>query len=197
MTVSQARYRIGVDVGGTFTDIVLHDSRSGALYVAKTLTTPGDLARAVMAGMDTVLEESGKEPSDVGALLHATTVATNAILERKGARTALLTTKGFRDVLILGRQKRYETYNLYFRKPEPLTRRRRIYEISERVDADGSVIAPIDMDGLDSVIDRLLAEGIESAAIVFFAFLRQSGSRESRRATPRGTRARSGRHGVL
>ncbi len=167
MTAAQARYRVGVDVGGTFTDIVLHDSRSGALYVAKTLTTPGDLARAVMAGMDTVLEESGKEPSDVGALLHATTVATNAILERKGARTALLTTKGFRDVLILGRQKRYETYNLYFRKPEPLTRRRRIYEISERVDADGSVIAPIDMDGLDSVIDRLLAEGIESAAIVF------------------------------
>lgn len=159
--------RLAFDIGGTFTDIALHDSRSGALHVAKTLTTPDDLARAVMAGMDAVLDESGKKPSDAGALLHATTVATNAILERKGARTALLTTEGFRDVLILGRQKRHETYDLYFRKPEPLTRRRHIYEVPERVDADGNVIAPLDMDGLDSAIDRLLAEGIESAAIVF------------------------------
>ena len=167
MKASRGGCRIGVDVGGTFTDVVLHDPRSGALHVAKTLTTPGDLARAVMAGVDAVLAESGKRPSDVGALLHATTVATNAILERKGARTALLTTEGFRDVLILGRQKRYETYDLYFRKPAPLTRRRHVHEVRERVDADGNVVTPIDLEGLDPVADRLLAEGIESAAIVF------------------------------
>ncbi len=159
--------RLAFDIGGTFTDIVLHDSASGTLRVAKTSTTPDDLTRAVMAGLDAVLDGTGTTPPDVDALLHATTVATNAILERKGARTALLTTEGFRDVLILGRQKRHETYDLYFRKPEPLTRRRHIYEVSERLDADGSVIAPIDMDGLDAVADRLLAEGIESAAIVF------------------------------
>ena len=167
MKASRGGCRIGVDVGGTFTDVVLHDPRSGALHVAKTLTTPGDLARAVMAGVDAVLAESGKRPSDVGALLHATTVATNAILERKGARTALLTTEGFRDVLILGRQKRYETYDLYFRKPAPLTRRRHVHEVRERVDADGNVVTPIDLESLDPVADRLLAEGIESAAIVF------------------------------
>ena len=141
MKASRGGCRIGVDVGGTFTDVVLHDPRSGALHVAKTLTTPGDLARAVMAGVDAVLAESGKRPSDVSALLHATTVATNAILERKGARTALLTTEGFRDVLILGRQKRYETYDLYFRKPAPLTRRRHVHEVRERVDADGNVVS--------------------------------------------------------
>ena len=159
--------RLAFDIGGTFTDIVLHDSLSGALHVAKTLTTPDDLARAVMTGLDAVLDETGWKSSDIDVLLHATTVATNAILERKGAKTALLTTEGFRDVLILGRQKRYETYDLYFRKPEPLTRRRHIYEVSERLDTDGSVITPIDIDGLDSVADRLLAEGIESVAIVF------------------------------
>jgi len=159
--------RLAFDIGGTFTDIVLHDSETGVLNVAKTLTTPDDLARAVLAGLDEVLTQTGKTPGEVGSLLHATTVATNAILERRGVKTALLTTEGFRDVLILGRQKRYETYNLYFHKPEPLTRRRNIYEISERVDADGSVVSPIDLTSLDTAIDQILAEGIESAAVVF------------------------------
>ena len=185
MKASRGGCRIGVDVGGTFTDVVLHDPRSGALHVAKTLTTPGDLARAVMAGVDAVLAESGKQPSDVGALLHATTVATNAILERKGARTALLTTEGFRDVLILGRQKRYETYDLYFRKPAPLTRRRHVHEVRERVDADGNVVTPIDLESLDPVADRLLAEGIESAAIVFLhSYANPDHERAPRGASP-------------
>jgi len=159
--------RLAFDIGGTFTDIVLHDSDSGALYVAKTLTTPDELARAVLDGLDDVLAQTETKADEVGGLLHATTVATNAILERRGASTALLTTEGFRDVLIIARQKRYETYNLYFQKPEPLTRRRHIYEVSERIDADGEVVTPIDLKSLDNAIDRVLAAGIESAAIVF------------------------------
>ncbi len=159
--------RLAFDIGGTFTDIVLHDSDSGALHVAKTLTTPSDLAQAVLHGLDDVLTQTGTGADEVGALLHATTVATNAILERRGAKTALLTTEGFRDVLIIARQKRYETYNLYFHKPEPLTRRRHIYEVTERIDADGDVVTPIDLQSLDSAIDRVMAEDIESAAIVF------------------------------
>ena len=159
--------RLAFDIGGTFTDIVLHDSDSGALHVAKTLTTPDELARAVLDGLDDVLAQTETKADEVGGLLHATTVATNAILERRGASTALLTTEGFRDVLIIARQKRYETYNLYFQKPEPLTRRRHIYEVSERIDADGEVVTPIDLKSLDNAIDRVLAAGIESAAIVF------------------------------
>ena len=159
--------RLAFDIGGTFTDIVLHDSNSGALHVAKTLTTPDELARAVLDGLDDVLAQTETEANAVGRLLHATTVATNAILERRGAKTALLTTEGFRDVLIIARQKRYETYNLYFQKPEPLTRRRHIYEVSERIDADGEVVTPIDLKSLDNAIDRVVLAGIESAAIVF------------------------------
>ncbi|MBT6276960.1 MAG: hydantoinase/oxoprolinase family protein [Chromatiales bacterium] len=159
--------RLAFDIGGTFTDIVLHDANTKALHVAKTLTTPDDLARAVLNGLNDVLSQAGRDAGEVGALLHATTVATNAILERAGAKTALLTTKGFRDVLILGRQKRYETYNLYFRKPEPLTRRQFIYEVEERVDADGAVVTPLDTDSLDVAIDQFTAQGIESVAIVF------------------------------
>ena len=159
--------RMAFDIGGTFTDIVLHDAGPGALYIAKTLTTPDDLARAVLDGLDDVLKQAGRAPGEIDALLHATTVATNAILERRGAKTALLTTAGFRDVLILGRQKRYETYNLYFRKPQPLTQRRHIFEIEERVDADGVVVTPLDPDSLDRAIEQLAAHEIESAAIVF------------------------------
>ena len=159
--------RMAFDIGGTFTDVVLHDSESGALHVAKTLSTPDDLSRAVLDGLGDLLEQTGTQSGDVGSLHHATTVATNAIVERKGAKTALLTTKGFRDVLILGRQKRYETYNLYFHKPQPLTRRRHILEVDERVDADGTVVTPIDIESVDRAIDELSAQGVESAAIVF------------------------------
>ena len=159
--------RMAFDIGGTFTDIVLHESETGALHVAKTLTTPDDLARAVLEGLDDVLEQTDTQPEQISSLHHATTIATNAILERQGAKTALLTTKGFRDVLILGRQKRYETYNLYFHKPEPLTQRRHILEIDERVDEQGNVITPIDLDSVDAAIDTLASQDIESAAIVF------------------------------
>ena len=112
--------RLAFDIGGTFTDFVLEDTHTGARRFLKVPTTPADLAEAVEGGLATLIGEAEIRGDDVEAVLHATTVATNAIIERKGSHTALLTTEGFRDVLIIGRQKRYETYDLYMEKPRPL-----------------------------------------------------------------------------
>ena len=159
--------RIGFDIGGTFTDLVLHDPEGGRLIVHKLPTTPDDLNRAVMDGLDALLDAAGCAVGKVELVLHATTVATNAILERRGSRTALLTTRGFRDVVLIGRQKRYNTFDMYLDKPAPLTKRRYIYEIDERVGFDGAVIAPLDPGSVDAAIDRLLAADVESVAVAF------------------------------
>ena len=116
--------RVAFDIGGTFTDFVLEDVRAGHLKFHKVPTTPSDPAAAVLAGLDTLCKDANVAPSQIGGIRHATTVATNAILERKGPKVALITTAGFRDVLIIGRQKRYDTYDMYLAKPVPLLRRR-------------------------------------------------------------------------
>ena len=158
--------RIGLDVGGTFTDLVLHDGRGRATAFQKVLTTPEDLTKGIIAGLDQLLASAGITSDGVGRILHATTVATNAVLERRGSRTALITTRGFRDVLLIGRQKRYNTYDLYLDKPAPLARRRHIYEVDERVGFNGEVIRPIDAASIDRAIDDLLAAGCELVAVV-------------------------------
>jgi N-methylhydantoinase A len=158
--------RVGFDIGGTFTDLVLHDARGHRMVVHKTPTTPGNLAEAVMQGLSSLLDQAAIAPGDVAGILHATTIATNAILERKGSRTGLITTRGFRDVLLIGRQKRYDTYDLYLDKPEPLTKRRYIFEVDERLGFDGAIIAPLDMASVDRAIDALLDAEVESVAVV-------------------------------
>jgi N-methylhydantoinase A len=157
--------RVAFDIGGTFTDFVLHDSRSNRTFTGKVPSTPEDPSLAVEAGVKEILASADIAGSDLGAVLHATTVATNAVLERKGAATGLITTEGFRDVLLIGRQKRYETYDLYIDKPVPLVRRRHIVEVRERVAADGNVVTPLDMASVDQAIDAMLAAGRESIAI--------------------------------
>jgi len=158
--------RIAFDIGGTFTDFVVHDARTGeTLSSRKVPTTPEDPSRAVLDGLNAILRETGNDGASVSAMLHATTVATNAVLERKGARTGLVTTEGFRDVLIIGRQKRYETYDLYIDKPMPLIQRRHIVEVGERLAADGSVVRPLDMATVDRAIDAMLATERESVAV--------------------------------
>ena len=122
---------VAFDIGGTFTDFVLHDSANNRTHTLKVPTTPQDPSIAVMSGLATIIAEAEASPADVSTMLHATTVATNAVLERKGAATGLITTAGFRDVLIIGRQKRYETYDLYISKPKPLIPRRHIAEVTE------------------------------------------------------------------
>lgn len=157
--------RIAFDIGGTFTDFVLTDSSNARTLSLKVPTTPDDPSVAVLSGINEILQLAGRSGRDVSALLHATTVATNAVLERKGAATGLVTTAGFRDVLIIGRQKRYETYDLYINKPEPLVKRRHIAEVRERIGADGSVVAPLDMASVDAAIDAMVASGRQTVAV--------------------------------
>jgi N-methylhydantoinase A len=157
--------RMAFDIGGTFTDFVLDDGRTGQRHFGKVPTTSREPAKAVLSGIEELLARTGVPPQDVATLLHATTVATNAVLERKGARTALITSEGFRDIIIIGRQKRYETYDLYLDKPKPLTRRRDIFEVRERVLYDGTVERQLDETDLARAVAAVGAGGYESVAV--------------------------------
>ena len=157
--------RLAIDTGGTFTDFVLRDEASGGSWFAKTLSTPSEPARAALGGIERLASLRPFELADVGQILVATTVATNAILERKGARTALVTTRGFRDVLVMGRSKRFDTYDLWLDKPRPLVPRRAIHEVDERVDPDGNVLRPLDPASVAAVADRLAGDEVETVAV--------------------------------
>ncbi len=153
---------VGVDIGGTFTDLVV--SIDGHLKIHKLLSTPANPAQAMLAGLETIT------PGGLSALQrvsHGSTVATNAILERKGAKTALITTRGFRDLLFIGRQNRPQLYALQPQLPPPLIPRRWCYEIPERLDYTGSVLTPLDTVALDAVLDDIATQGIESVAVCF------------------------------
>jgi len=157
--------RLSFDIGGTFTDFVIEDIGSGERRFWKVLSTHGDPAGGVLEGIDHLLAESGIAPNQVEVLLHATTVATNAILERKGARTALITTRGFRDVLLMGRQKRYDTNDLRLAKPAPLIARRDIFELDERTLADGTIRLAPTAGALSSLAAEVAAGGYQAVAI--------------------------------
>ena len=159
-------WRMAFDIGGTFTDFVLAGPDTPPRFL-KVASSPDDPARAVVAGFERLLGEAGVAAAGLSTILHATTVATNAIIERKGCPTALLTTDGFRDVLIIGRQKRYETHDLYMKKPPPLVPRRRTFEVAERVGPRGEVEIPVRPDSLDAAIDAVIASGVESVAVSF------------------------------
>src|SRR5206468_6618553 len=132
-----------VDVGGTFTDLVLVDA-TGAARTRKLLSTTGNYADAIIAGARALLLDAGAPAADVGEVIHGTTVATNAILERRGARTGLITTEGFRDLLEIGRLRLSRLYDLDFERPAPLVPRRWRLEVTERMSHAGAVITPLD-----------------------------------------------------
>ena len=159
-------WRMAFDIGGTFTDFVLAAPDTPPRFL-KVASSPDDPARAVITGFERLLGEAGVAAAELSTILHATTVATNAIIERKGCPTALLTTDGFRDVLIIGRQKRYETHDLYMKKPPPLVPRRRTFEVAERVGPRGEVEIPVRPESLDAAIDAVIASGAESVAVSF------------------------------
>ncbi|HMH49265.1 MAG TPA: hydantoinase/oxoprolinase family protein, partial [Candidatus Acidoferrum sp.] len=155
--------RVAVDIGGTFTDVAVFDDTTGALAVGKTLTTPERLVDGINAGV----ARAGTDYASASLFLHGSTIAVNTILERTGARTALVTTEGFRDVYEIGRINRPDSYNLFFQKHEPLVERALRFEVAERVLADGEVLAPLDEAAVEALAGTLTALGIEATAILF------------------------------
>jgi N-methylhydantoinase A len=157
---------VGTDVGGTFTDLVLVRA-DGSVLVSKVSSTPHDPGRAVVEGLADLLARAGVAPGDVAEVVHGTTVASNTILQKTGARTGLLTTRGFRDVLEIGRIRTPDMFDLTWDKPVPLVERRWRLEVDERIGADGAVVRPLDTAGLLAAADRLEAGGITSVALCF------------------------------
>lgn len=162
-----ASLSLGIDIGGTFTDIVLYDPDRAKVAIVKESTTPDDPARGVVEGTRRLIEREGIDPGAIGRVVHATTLFTNALIERKGARTGLITTEGFRDVLEIGRERKYELYDVFIEMPEPLVPRNLRREVPERLDISGAVEVPLDRAALMREIDALVADGVESVAIVF------------------------------
>jgi N-methylhydantoinase A len=163
---AQPTLRLAFDIGGTFTDYVLQDQGTGRVRIWKVPTT-----REPAVGVETLLAQKIAEGElsfeQVSSVIHATTVATNAILERKGARTALITTAGFRDIILIGRQKRYDMNDLYLEKPAPLVDRSDIFTVEERIAADGHIVKPFDETGARAVAQRIKAAGYDSVAVMF------------------------------
>jgi N-methylhydantoinase A len=157
---------LGVDIGGTFTDLVAR-LEDGSLATHKILTTPRDPAQAVLDGVRELLHLSASSPSRVARIVHGTTLVANAILERRGARTALVTTRGFRDVLEIGRERRFDVYDLSIQRPEPIVPRWLRFEVAERLGASGEVVTALEVASLEGAITNLRRERIESVAVVF------------------------------
>src|SRR5215475_10268873 len=165
-------WRVGVDIGGTFTDVALINDATGEIGVVKVPTTPRNFADGVLAALDVAMQRYDLAARDVGLLSHATTVVTNAILQEKGARAALVTTAGFRDVLELRRSARADLYDLFQEAPATLIPRRRRYEITERIGADAKVVTPLAEGEIDDLIAALKAECVEAVAVsLLFSFL--------------------------
>jgi N-methylhydantoinase A len=159
-------FRVGFDVGGTFTDLVLQ-AGDGRLLTGKRLTTPDDPARACVEGLRELVARAGLGWADLAQAVHGTTLGSNIVIERKGRNVALLTTRGFRDVLVIGREKRYQLYDLFIEKPAPLVPRSRIREVTERIGFDGEVLTPLDEAGLRATIRELAKDGVTALAICF------------------------------
>jgi N-methylhydantoinase A/oxoprolinase/acetone carboxylase beta subunit len=159
------RWRLGFDIGGTFTDFVLQDVATGAVVVGKHLTTPHDPAVGVLAGLEALLAGTGARLADVEQAVHGTTLGANLVIERKGARTFLVTTRGFRDLLEIQRQYRYDMNDFFVDKHPPLIPRSQIVEVDERVLADGSVLRALEADDVRAALARCRAEGVESLAV--------------------------------
>jgi len=164
--VGAPSYAVSIDVGGTFTDLVLFGVEAGAVAgLHKVLTDAKRPARAVLQGWRELLELAGVDPTQVAEVVHSTTLVTNALVERRGARTALLTTQGFRDVLEIGIEQLYDIYDLFAPYPEPLVPRHWRREVRERMSRDGTVLEPLDEGSVLAQVDELVADGVESIAV--------------------------------
>lgn len=163
--MSDKYYRLGCDIGGTFTDFVLLNDRTGEIKINKCLTTPSDPSDAVEQGIREMEDKFFPFVEELDEVIHGTTLVINSIIERKGAKTGLITTKGFRDVLELGREIRYAPYDIFAEFPKPLVPRRFRLEVDERVRSDGTVLRPLDPEEAREVVKRLIKTGVESIAV--------------------------------
>src|SRR2546428_532770 len=181
MESPSGHYRIGVDIGGTFTDLVVFDDATGSFAVGKTLTTPRDPSQAVETLVLETLERESLAASKVQQLIHGTTLVTNAIIERTGSHTALLATQGFRDSIEIGRENRYELYDLMLEMPKPLVPRYLRFGVPQRTLADGTTLQELDAAFVEQLTRELVANGIEAVAIAFLnSFTNPAAEQEAR-----------------
>ncbi|MSO54924.1 MAG: methylhydantoinase [Rhodospirillales bacterium] len=167
MASTSGRYRVGIDIGGTFTDFFLHNGSTGEFRLHKCLTTPGDPSAGALNGLDELLKAAGIGYGDLVHLVHGTTLVTNALIERRGAKTALLTTRGFRDILEMGIEQRYDIHDLFLTFPEALAPRALRREINERLDHNGNVVTALDLDQVRRELRFLAGQKVQAVAVCF------------------------------
>ncbi len=167
MALTDGRLRAGIDIGGTFTDFILFDEAQTAIRLHKHPTTPQDPSQGALKGLGELVEAAGITVADLAEVVHGTTLVTNAVIERKGARIGLITTEGFRDILEIGTEQRYDIYDLTLTFPAALVERAMRLEVSERIGADGSEILALDELGVLRAADALVKDGAEAIAICF------------------------------
>jgi N-methylhydantoinase A len=165
--LASRRYRAGIDVGGTFTDVVLVNEESGAILTAKVATVPADPSQGCINGLDKAIRAYGLDPGQIVFAVHGTTIATNTIIEGKGAKAGLITSEGFRDVLEIAYQTRPKLYDVFYDKPKPLIPRYLCRGVLERIGPDGEVLVPLDEDAVRAVAREMRAEGVEAVAVAF------------------------------
>ena len=161
----QKRIRVGVDVGGTFTDFVLVDEHRDMIFTGKQLTTPTDPGKAICEGVSRIVSEAGIEMSQLDGIVHGTTLVTNAVIERLGAKVGLITTSGFRDVLEVGHEMRYDLYDLFLEKPEPLVPRNLRLTVNERISSTGEILSELDEAGVNAACNELISKGVDTIAV--------------------------------
>ncbi len=159
--------KLGIDIGGTFTDLVLFDDQNEILKFAKTLTTYPDPTQGIFNGIVELQDRFDMKVAQLEAIVHGTTLITNAVIERKGCKTAFVTTKGFEDILEIGREMRYDIYDLFLTMPKPLVPRNLRYGLTERVDTHGNILTPLDKSELKALGQKLTAEHIEAVGVCF------------------------------
>jgi N-methylhydantoinase A/oxoprolinase/acetone carboxylase beta subunit len=165
LTSSRSSYRLGVDIGGTFTDLALYSEQDGELFVLKTPSTSADPSEGAATGIDLIVQQAGIAVSDVDEVVHATTHGANIVIEGKGAKTALLTTEGFGDILVIQRQLRYSPYDLRLERHLPLVPRELVFEVSERLFPDGTARRPLDEDQVTTLVESIAEKDVESIAV--------------------------------
>ena len=175
------KYRVGADIGGTFTDLIIVNTETGEFSIGKTLTTPQDPSIAVETVLTETLEATGIKATEIQRLIHGTTLVTNAMIERKGALTALMTTEGFRDSIEIGRETRYDLYDLMLDQPKPLVPRYLRFDVPQRTLQDGVEHIPLDTDFVEQLTAELAENNIEAVAICFLhSFANPAAEREAR-----------------